>query len=101
MYPPQHFRDTLDILTDNELAAALDVSLKTLKHWRAQGQGPKYVRLGRGVFYRRKDITEWINASVQEPGVLKPVRPINNTDESDDQLEMFPESTDDPDYPSG
>jgi excisionase family DNA binding protein len=37
-------------------AAYLNVPARTLEDWRYRGEGPPYVRLGRGVRYRRSDV---------------------------------------------
>jgi hypothetical protein len=46
----------------------LGVSPNTLKHWRWVGKGPRYVKLVSKVAYRQKDLDDWINANVTEPG---------------------------------
>lgn len=60
----QEIRSQLGILTTEEVAASLEVTEHTLAMWRSEGKGPKFVRLGRGIFYRRSDVQEWIDASV-------------------------------------
>ena len=39
---------------------------QTLARWRHEGFGPKWVRLGRRVFYRSSDLREWIDAQVRQ-----------------------------------
>lgn len=70
MYPPEHFRDHLDLMTIEELCSAINVTKQTLAKWRVLGDGPKYARLGKSVFYRYGDVLQWIEASVREPGRL-------------------------------
>jgi hypothetical protein len=41
--------------------------LKTLQTWRALRQGPRFVRIGRRIFYPRQAIEDFIQASVVEP----------------------------------
>lgn len=60
----QEIRSQLGILTTEEVAGSLEVTEHTLAMWRSEGKGPKFVRLGRGIFYRRSDVQEWIDASV-------------------------------------
>ena len=38
-----------------------------LAHWRSNATGPRYVKLGRRVFYRGSDLNEYINQNVIEP----------------------------------
>lgn len=54
-------RNRFGLLTEDELAAMLDVKLTTLATWRSTNFGPKPVKLGKGVFYRAKDVAEWID----------------------------------------
>lgn len=42
-------------LTEGELAAHWNMSLRTLQRWRMQGKGPRFVKLGRCVRYRLTD----------------------------------------------
>lgn len=41
----------------------------TLQWWRAKGRGPKYVKLGRKVYYRRSDLEAFISAGECVPEV--------------------------------
>lgn len=52
-----------DFLTTEELAAYLKVPVPTIRMWRHNGTGPKGVRLGRHVRYRRTDVDRWIEAN--------------------------------------
>ncbi|WP_395695054.1 helix-turn-helix transcriptional regulator [Nocardioides sp.] len=49
-----------DFLTTEELAAYLKVPVPTVRAWRHNGTGPKGIRLGRHVRYRRTDVDRWI-----------------------------------------
>jgi hypothetical protein len=44
-----------------------DVPPGTLKQWRHLGKGPRYVKFGRHVRYRRSDLDAWIEAHTVEP----------------------------------
>lgn len=46
-----------DLLDTHQAAEILGVSPGTLENWRAQGQGPKFRKVGRLVRYRRGDLT--------------------------------------------
>lgn len=68
-------RKRLGLLTEAELCAALENKPATLQQWRCEGYGPKYVKLGKSIFYRFADVQEWINASVvtkEEPSAAAP-----------------------------
>jgi predicted DNA-binding transcriptional regulator AlpA len=58
-------RSTIGLLTEADLMLLLGVSEHTLQAWRSNGEGPRFVKLGRGVMYRVVDVNAWINASVQ------------------------------------
>lgn len=49
---PSHF------ITPRELARRWGLSVDTLKRWRAQGHGPRWVRIGRQIRYAMKDIRD-------------------------------------------
>lgn len=48
------------MLTTAELAEILQVRVNTLEHWRSQGRGPEFVRVGRRVRYTRAAVDKWI-----------------------------------------
>lgn len=50
------------LLTITEAAALLQTPVATLRWWRHQGTGPASFRIGRRVFYRRRDLEAWIAA---------------------------------------
>jgi predicted DNA-binding transcriptional regulator AlpA len=48
-------------LIDTEATAArLGVQVQTLKNWRAAGEGPPYVKVGRAVRYDPRALDRWI-----------------------------------------
>jgi predicted DNA-binding transcriptional regulator AlpA len=56
----QPYRDD-DMLTRVELATALNVSTRTVDRWIAEGTGPPYVRLPRGMLcWRWGDVLQWL-----------------------------------------
>ena len=67
--PPSPDHDGL--LNERQAAALLSLSIRTLQSWRLRGGGPKFIRAGRAVRYRRRDLTEWIDrrtvASTSDP----------------------------------
>lgn len=53
------------LLTAEDLAAFLDVPIKTLYAWRYRGEGPVGFRVGKHVRYRRTDVEQWIGDRVR------------------------------------
>jgi hypothetical protein len=48
---------------EGNAAAELNLSPKTLQAWRVSGCGPRFVKLGRRVFYRASDLRSFIEAN--------------------------------------
>jgi predicted DNA-binding transcriptional regulator AlpA len=61
---PQTIRAGFELLSEVELAILMEVETRTLLAWRAEKKGPDYVKLGKSVFYRRRDVRDWIDANV-------------------------------------
>ena len=51
---------TLKIYYTKELAAELKLSSRTLEKWRRTGEGPKFAKLGKLVYYQEEDVVEWL-----------------------------------------
>lgn len=58
---PVRSQEAGGLLTQREGAAFLGVSPRTLEGWRVRGGGPRFVRLGRAVRYRRADLEEYMH----------------------------------------
>ncbi|MBK1724700.1 helix-turn-helix transcriptional regulator [Thiocystis violacea] len=58
---------TADYLTDDETAAELRVTKRTLARWRAESRGPAWTKVGRSVMYRRAAIARWLGNREQIP----------------------------------
>ena len=54
-------------LTEGEAAERLGLSRATLRAWRMQRKGPRFVRLGRAIRYLGADLDEFLQANVVEP----------------------------------
>lgn len=52
--------------TPDGLAEYIDVSRNTLAQWRYRGQGPKFIKVGKKVIYRRTDVEEWLAENTQQ-----------------------------------
>lgn len=48
------------LMTEMQACELLSVSPRTLQAWRVRGGGPKYVKIGKAVRYKRRDISEWL-----------------------------------------
>ena len=51
---------TNELLTEREASPLLRVQIKTLQAWRALKKGPRFVRVGRRVFYPRSEIERFL-----------------------------------------
>lgn len=49
-----------ELMTIDELSAALRLSRKTLLNWRPQGIGPRGFKVGKAVRYRRTEVARWL-----------------------------------------
>ena len=57
--------DTL--ITRSDLPQYLPIASQTLARWACEGQGPRFVKLGRRlVAYRAGDLREWLQGCVRE-----------------------------------
>ena len=54
------------LLLPREAAAYLRIHVVTLSNWRAKFRGPKAVRVGAAVRYKRSDLSAWLDAHTQE-----------------------------------
>ena len=48
------------LFPEADAAVELNLSPKTLQAWRVSGYGPRFVKLGRRVFYRASDLKNFI-----------------------------------------
>jgi predicted DNA-binding transcriptional regulator AlpA len=53
------------VLGNDEAARLCGFSPKTLPKLRLSGRGPRYLKLGRKVAYRRQDIEQWLREHVR------------------------------------
>jgi predicted DNA-binding transcriptional regulator AlpA len=59
-------RDLFQLISPADLSALIGVDERTLAAWRTQRRGPDFVKLGRAVFYRRADVTAWIELNINQ-----------------------------------
>jgi predicted DNA-binding transcriptional regulator AlpA len=58
--------DYLEQLIDEaEAARFLAFSVRSLQGWRYRGGGPRFVKIGRTVRYRRRDLQAWAEAQIR------------------------------------
>jgi predicted DNA-binding transcriptional regulator AlpA len=50
----------VDLLNEKEVAMRWSMSLASLRRWRTNGCGPRYVKLGASVRYRIEDLESWL-----------------------------------------
>lgn len=56
------------LLNEHDVARITGLSVASVRRRRLLRQGPQYVKIGRAVRYRWKDVAAWIeNSSAQEP----------------------------------
>lgn len=53
-----------------ELAAELDVPVRTIYSWRSKGYGPRGATFGRHVRFRRSDVEKWVEQRYDVPRPL-------------------------------
>ena len=63
-----------DPLTEAEAAKILRVAPGTLLNWRYKGRGPKYVKHGGIIRYRRTDLDAFLEHSIVDPVLHTPRR---------------------------
>lgn len=59
-----------DLLSPQEAGEEVKTSPATLASWRCLGRGPKYVKLGGKVFYRRTDLEDFVTSRVVDPAAI-------------------------------
>ena len=50
-----------------EAAQRLGFQTQTLKNWAARGLGPRFIRIGRSIRYRPRDLDEYMESRVVDP----------------------------------
>jgi excisionase family DNA binding protein len=51
-----------NFLTEKEVARQINVSLASLRRWRLQQRGPRFVKVGALVRYRCEDLAQWMES---------------------------------------
>jgi hypothetical protein len=56
-----------ELLDEDEVAALLRISVRSLQRRRVDGLPPRFVKLGARVLYDLDDINAWVDASLRSP----------------------------------
>lgn len=59
----QRLADGDALLAESQAADLLNLSSRTLQAWRAKGIGPSFVRAGRAIRYRKRDLIAWVESN--------------------------------------
>ena len=59
--------DNTTRMQEMEAAGYIGVKPATLRTWRSRGKGPRFVKIGRGVWYMRRDLDAFIAAQSSSP----------------------------------
>ena len=72
------------VLDEHDLSARWGVNVKTLKRWRNEGRGPRYIKIGRSVTYLPKDIEHFETHSLygRSRGAVEPLQLDKSTQPS-------------------
>jgi|GEM_PF-1190768 len=64
------------VLDEHDLSARWGVNVKTLKRWRNEGHGPRYIKIGRSVTYLPKDVEHFETHSLygRSRGAVEPLQ---------------------------
>jgi len=63
--PPE--LDGFRYMGEKEVAALIGFAVQSLRNWRFLGRGPSYIKRGRSVRYRLKDVLDWMETHRVEP----------------------------------
>lgn len=56
------------LLNEHQVADSCAISVLTLRKWRGEGRGPRYVKIGTLVRYRPEDVDAWIQSHETQRG---------------------------------
>jgi hypothetical protein len=56
-----------ELIGCEKAAKMLGLAPQTLANWRSERCGPRYLKVGRLVYYRRVDICAWLSGQIREP----------------------------------
>ena len=59
---PPSLPDAPDLLNEHQVAKFLQLSVASVRRWRLFRTGPKYLKIGAAVRYRREDVESWLSS---------------------------------------
>lgn len=59
--PPTHPTQS-EMLNEHQIAEYVQMSVASVRRWRLFRTGPKFVKIGAAVRYRREDVESWLNS---------------------------------------
>jgi excisionase family DNA binding protein len=74
LVPAMDTVDLPEIMSRKQLAAYLGMTEPALSQMASRGQGPRFIRFGRSVRYRREDVLAWLESRVVDPTQLQPTK---------------------------
>ena len=54
------------LMTVEDLADRVNLSVSTIRYWAQQGTGPRSIKLGRRRMYRPEDVEAWLEAQISK-----------------------------------
>ena len=63
--------DLPELVTRRQLAEYLGMTEPALSQMVVRGQGPRFLRFGRSVRYRREDVLAWLDDRVVDPAATR------------------------------
>jgi len=54
------------LISEQEAAEQLGVSIQTMRRWRSEGRDLPWARIGNQIRYRQEDVTNFVNAAFEE-----------------------------------
>lgn len=57
-----------DLQTQERVSEVTGIPTGTLANYRYLGKGPRYIKIGKRVLYRRADVDAWLDAHTVTPG---------------------------------
>jgi excisionase family DNA binding protein len=56
-----------DLMTEDELCEVLGLSKPTLQTWRSLRKGPAWIKVGKRVFFDKRQVEAWLQSQARNP----------------------------------
>jgi hypothetical protein len=63
--------DLPEIASRQQLGDALGITPQALSQMAVRGEGPKFLRVGRSIRYRRHDVLDWLETRIVDPAARR------------------------------